>query len=158
MAYFVGRPVVKGSPTSIDSSAQNKLGTKATDNNGNTYIYLKGVASVIAGSWVAYDEAFAATGLDSDVAATLVGPVAVAQAAVVANTYGWFLIDGSGSATAGTVADNGKVFATATVFSCDDAYVNGNQVHGAVWRSADSSSLATVEVHNPWIGVTDALT
>jgi hypothetical protein len=154
MAYFVGQPIVKGAITDVHDSELNKLGTEAKDNLGNTYIYLKGVASVIAGSWVVYDEAFLTTGLDTDVAATLTpNMVAVAMAAIVANKYGWFLIDGSGSAGAGTVADNARVFPTATVFICDDTGTAGQQIVPAVWRSADSSSLATVEIHRPSIGI-----
>lgn len=154
MAFFVGLPVVIGSPTSIDTTAQNALGTEARDNLGNVYIYLKGVASVIAGSWVIYDEAYATVGLDTGAAE--VGPVAVAQAAVVADRYGWFMIQGSCSANAGTVLDDGLVYATTTVFRCDDAAVANQQVVGAKWRSADSSNLATVQLNRPWHGVDEA--
>jgi hypothetical protein len=153
MAFFIGPRVVSGSPTSIHDSAENALGTKAVDNEGNEYIYLKGVASVIAGSWVAFDENYETVGLDTDVAATMVSMVAVAMAAVVADKYGWFLIDGSAPAGAATVLDGGKVFPTATVFICDDTGTAGQQVMNAIWRSADASSLATVEIHNPFVGV-----
>lgn len=153
MAKFVGRPIVVGDTDDVHDSELNALGTKAKDANGNEYIYLKGVASVIAGSWVAYDENYETAGLDTDVAATLVGPLAVAQAAVVADKYGWFMIAGSCSAGAATVADGGKVFPTATVFICDDTGTAGQQVVGAVWRSADSSSLATVQLSYPFVGV-----
>ncbi len=158
MGYgFVGPTATAGRTGEVHDTAKNALGTVAVGTDGNTYIYLSGVASVIAGSWVTYDEAYAILGLDSDVAASLVGNVAVATAAIVANKYGWFCIEGSIAAGALTVADNGKVFATSTVFMCDDAAVTGNQVHGAVWRSADSSSLATVQLRRPFIGVTDAI-
>lgn len=154
MAKFVGHPVVIGDTDDIHDSALNALGTKAKDAAGNEYVYLKGVASVIAGSWVTFDELFATAGLDTDVAASVLGPVAIAQAAVVANKYGWFLIDGSCPAGAAvTVADNAKVFASATVFVCDDTGTAGLQVVGAVWRSIDASGIATVQVRNPFIGV-----
>ncbi len=157
MAIFVGGSVVVGDSNDIHDSAVNALGTTAKDAAGNEYIFLLGVAAVIAGSWVSYDELFATIGVDSDVAASIVGPVAVAQAAVVAGKYGFFMIKGTTSAGAGTVADNGKVYATATVFICDDAAVTGNQVMGAIWRSADTAGLATVQLNYPHIGQADAV-
>ena len=159
MAKFVGLPVVVGDSDDIHSSEVNKLGTIATDAAGNEYIFLLGVAAVIAGSWVTYDEAFATIGLDSDVAASIVGPVAVAQAAVVAAKYGFFMVKGTCAAGAATsAADNGKVFATATVFITDDAAVTGNQVYGAIYRGAEGSGLAVVQLNYPWIGAADAVT
>lgn len=153
MAYFVDTKPTVGKPTDIDDSALNPLGCERLASDGNTYKYLKGVASVIAGSWVAYDEAFVTAGLDTDVATSIVSSVGVFAAAVVANKFGWACIDGSIAAGAGTVADNGKVFATSTVFICDDASVAGSQIVPAVWRSADSGGLATVEIHRPFCGI-----
>lgn len=146
------RPAI-GQPGDVHDTAQNTLGAERLFSDGNTYIYLKGVASAIAGSWVAYDEAFVTVGLDTDVATSVVSSVAISSGAIVANKFGWFGIDGSFSAGAGTVADNGKVFATSTVFICDDLSVAGSQIVPAVWRSADSSSLATVEIHRPFCGI-----
>lgn len=149
---FVGPMPVAGKPGVVYSEAINTLGQEAIDNDGNTFVFLKGVASTIAGSWVVFDEAFATLGMDVDVAAQVIGPVAVATAAVVANKYGWYGRDGSFAAGAGTVADNAPVFATSTVFIADDAELDDMQVLGAVWRSTDSAALATVEIHRPWIG------
>jgi hypothetical protein len=150
-------PGTQGRPGEVHDTAKNALGKTATGTDGQDYIYLQGVASTIAGSWVAYDELGITTGVDSDVAASIVSSVAVATAAVVANKYGWYGVKGAFSAGAGTVADNAKVYATSTVFICDDAAVTGNQVHGAVWRSADASNLATVQIDYPFIGVADAI-
>lgn len=157
MAAGFTTQAVAGRPGVVYDTAVTPVGTIARTADGKEYIFLSGVAAVIAGSWVTYDEAFAILGLDSDVAASLVGPVAVASAAIVAGKYGWFQIGGSVSAGALTVADNGKVYATSTVFMCDDAAVTGNQVHGAIWRSADSASLATCQLNRPFIGVADAI-
>jgi hypothetical protein len=154
MAQLVGHPMaVVGDTSAIHDSALNPVGTVAYDASGNEYIYLKGVASVVAGSWVAYDENNATALLDTDVAATLVGPLAVAMAAVVADKYGWFARVHKGvSSVAGTVADGGKVFPTATAGSCDDTGTAGQQILGAVYRSADSGGAATVQIDRPWIG------
>jgi hypothetical protein len=148
----------KGAPGEVHDSQQNPLGMEAwfydTINNVlKKYIYLAGVASTIAGSWISYDENGATTGLDTDVAASLVGPVAIATAAVVASKYGWYGRDGAFSAGAATVADNAKVFPTSTVFICDDTSVAGSQIVPAIWRSADSAGLATVEIHDPFVGI-----
>lgn len=154
MPQLVGHPLaVVGDTSAIHDAAKNALGTVAFDANGNEYIYLKGVASTAAGSWVAYDDAGATALLDTDVATTLVGPLAIAMAAVVADKYGWYARVHKGvSAAAATVADNGKVFPTATAGTCDDTGTAGQQVIGAVWRSADSAGFATVQIDRPWVG------
>jgi hypothetical protein len=138
----------------VHSTKKQRLMTRRRDREGNEYIYLKGVASCIAGSWVMFDEAGTTTLLDTDVAASLIGGIAVAQAAVDATTeYGWFMIFGTCSAGAATVADNAKVFASATAGVCDDTGTAGNQIVGAYWRSTDASSLATVQLIFPVSGV-----
>ena len=158
MAYCVDPSPAVGEHNEVHTTQKNPLLAERLFSNGHTYIYLKGVASTIAGSWVAYDEAGVTTGLDSDVTASINSPVAIATAAVDATTkFGWYGVQGSFPAGAGTVADNGKVYATATVFICDDAAVTGNQVHGAQWRSTDSAGLATAQIDHPFIGVTDAI-
>lgn len=144
---------VIGDTSSIHDSELNPLGTVARDADGNEFIYLQGCASVAAGSWVAYDDARLCALLDTDVATTIISPVAVAMAAVVANKFGWFARTHSGvSAVAATVADNAKVFPTATGGTCDDTGTGGQQVIGAVWRSADSGGFATVQLDRPWCG------
>lgn len=144
---------VIGDTSSIHASKLNPLGTLAYDKDGNEFIYLQGCASVAAGSWVAYDDARLCALLDNDVATTIVAPIAVAMAAVVANKFGWFARVHSGtSAVAATVADNAKVFATATAGTCDDTGTGGQQILGAVWRSADSGGAATVQIDRPWCG------
>ena len=142
-----------GAPGVVYDTAFIPLGTEAVSNEGYTYVFLKGVASTITGSWVTFDEAGQTTGLDGNGSDSLVGPVAVATAAIVANKYGWYGRAGTFTAGSGTVADNARVFATDTVFICDDAEVDDYQVHGAIWRSADSSSLATVQINRPWVGL-----
>ena len=151
---FVGPVATVGRPGEVHDTAKNPVLTIALGNDGNSYIYLLGVASTVAGSWVVYDELGATTGLDTDAAATRIGqPVAIATAAVVAAKYGWYGVRGSFSAGAATVADNSKVFATGTVFICDDTGTAGEQVVPATWRSADASSLATVQINHPCVGI-----
>jgi len=139
-----------GQPTDIDSSALNPLGT-INQIGANRYIYLRGCASVVAGDAVSYDEAFLCTRL----VASAIGGVAWALAAVVADNYGWFQISGTVTGNAAAAfADNSKVFATATAGVIDDAVVAGDQVVGAVGRSALVGSTATLQlIGTPVIGV-----
>jgi hypothetical protein len=141
--------------TEVHSTKKHRLGTRKRDVAGNEYIYLKGVASVASGSWVAFDEVGVTALLDTDVAATMVSPIAVAQAAVDSATeYGWFMIYGTCSANVeASFADNSKIFAVATAGSSDDSGTAGNQILGAYGRSAIASGKATVQLSYPICGV-----
>lgn len=143
--------------TDVDTSQKYRLGKRLKDSAGNEYIYLKGVANTAQGSWVSFDEAHVTTLL----AANAVGRVAVARAAVDATTkFGWFQIYGKVSAKVlASFADNGKIFATSTAGSVDDAVVTGDLVVGAIGRSAidggTSTGQAYVELNYPF--ATDVL-
>ncbi|MCU0905633.1 MAG: hypothetical protein MUE83_17460, partial [Tabrizicola sp.] len=108
---------------SVDTSAAVDVGTivRAVDPiyGAGEFIYLKGVASTVTGSWVTYNMDDGSTAL---LAANAIGPVAVAMGATVANTWGWYQIQGKavGRVLAGFV-DNANVYATATAGSVDDA-------------------------------------
>lgn len=142
--------------TAVDATRKYRLGTRIKDSAGNEYIYLKGVASTVAGSWVSFDEAHISTLLAADA----VGRVGVANAAVNATTkYGWYQIYGKATGKAlAAFADNGKIFATATAGSVDDAVVTGDLVVGAIGRSAldtPSTGMIYAELNFPF--VTDVL-
>lgn len=116
------------------------------------FIYLKGVASTTANSWVTYAADDFGTAL---LAANAIGPVGVAMSANVANQYGWYQIGGKavGKALA-SYADNGLVYATATAGSIDDAAVSGDRVKRARGASAvdtPSSGLAEFEIDRPFM-------
>ncbi len=148
MKLYSGTPAFGGDTASVDTARANPLGTRAFDGDGNEYIYLTGVASTVAGSWVSFDEAHLTTLL----VANAVGRVAVAMAATVAATYGWYQIYGKNTIAlvlAG-FADNGKIFSTATAGSVDDAVVAGDLVVGAIGRSAIAGGVATVELNYPF--------
>jgi hypothetical protein len=154
MAFCVDTQPAAGVTGEAHATALNPVGSERLFSDGNTYRYLKGVASCIAGSWVAYDEAGVTVGLDTDVAGSIVSAVAISSGAIIANTYGWFGVNGVFSAGVLTsFADNAKVFATSTVFMVDDTSVAGSQIVPAVGRGAESSSLALVEIHYPFCGI-----
>src|SRR3990167_7662429 len=164
-------PAVAGRPGTVYDTEVTPVLTVAVATDGNEYVFLKGVASTIQGSWVTYDEAGVTAGIDSDVAASITGDVAIATAAVVANKFGWYGRSGHficGAISGGDAAADGKVFATATVFLTDDVAVTGNQIHGALYRTQEgeantplgldaTAALATVQINRPFIGVTDAI-
>lgn len=146
LTVVAGQNAAYEDTAAVHTTLQHPLGTKAVDNDGNEYIYLQGVASTVATDWVTFDEAH----LTTRAVANGIGRVAIAMAAVVADSYGWYQIYGSatGNALAG-FADNGAVYLTATAGSVDDADVAGDAVIGAWGRSAVSGGDATFELNYP---------
>lgn len=136
--------------TQVHAVKKYRLGTRKSDPAGNEYIYLKGVASTVAGSWVTFDEAHVTTLAVADAQ----GRVAVAQAAVDSTSeYGWYMIYGTCSALClASFLDNGKVYLTSTPGSVDDADVAGDAIVGAVGRSARNTTtgMATFELNRPF--------
>ena len=148
MAELIGhRLAVIGATDVVHTSAQNTVGTRAFDSAGNEYIYMQGVASVVVGDWVAYDELFITTRL---VSATI-GAVAIAQAAVDATTeFGWWGIYGLFSGGVVTGADNAKVWTTATAGRVDNTDVAAQIVTNAIQRGATASNLANFQIAYPF--------
>lgn len=140
---------IQGPLTAVHDSALNPVGMRYSPDGGKTeYIYLKGVASVVAGDWVVFDEAFATTRLVADE----VGPVAIAMAAVVADKYGWFQIYGVNTiAKTDTVAADAALYIDGTTGRADDAAVTGDLIMGAFSMTADTSNVATVFLNYPYV-------
>ena len=133
--------------TTVDSTAQHPLGTRAFDTDGNEYIYLEGVISTTAALGVTYDEEYA-TALS---AAGAVGPVAIAMAATVADKYGWYCVRGTCTGTSNNdTADNKALYLTAGAGKFDDADVAGDAIVGLWSRSAATGSVAmTLQLDYP---------
>jgi len=150
-----------GRPGVVYTTAVTPVLTIAMTTDNKEMIFLKGVASTGIGSWVSYDEAGATLLLNTSTAGSLVSPLAVASAATVASTYGWYYISGAVSASLGSaVADNGKLYASAADGVAEDAVSAGNQIHGAYARVATTTAAVTaasVQISRPFIGVTDAI-
>lgn len=157
MAFTI-RDAIVGVQQIDDTSTtkQHPLGTrvKAVDPTygAGEFVYLKGVASTVIGSWVTYNLDDGSTDL---LAANAIGPVAVAMSANVANQYGWYQVYGKavGKALA-SYADNGLVYATATAGSIDDAVVAGDRVKLAKGASAvdtPSTGFAEFEIEYPFM-------
>jgi hypothetical protein len=134
----------------VDSAQQFPLNSIQRDQNGNEYIYLKGVASTVVGAVVTYDE----VGVTALLVADATGPCAIAQALTVASTFGWYLIAGSCQViTAGDVADNGNMYSTATAGAVDDAVVAGDRIKGgANFRGARTGAgLVLCQFNRPFV-------
>jgi len=122
----------------VDAVKKQRLGTRKRDLAQNEYIYLQGIASTAIGSWVNFDGgvAFVTALLDTDVAATQLGRLAVAKAAVGASQYGWYCIYGAVDGLALTGSTDAKnAFATATAGSVDDSGVGAEVLVNGAWST-----------------------
>jgi len=146
MASLVSLPPTVGGTTDIHTTAQNPLLMRAFDAAGNEYIYLKGVASLVAEDWVFYDELAVTT----RTVANSKGPVAIAQAAVLAGQFGWFGINGVFAGDVATGADNANVWVTSTAGRVDNTDVAVDIITNAVQRSATAANSALFEIHYPF--------
>jgi hypothetical protein len=123
--------------TDVDTTARNVVGTRSMDDVGNEYVYMKGVASCLAGSWVYFDELF----LTVLTVANSLGAIAIAQAPILAANWGWFAIYGAHQGLClASYADNAKVWCTSTAGSVDDADVAVDLITGAIGRSARNTT------------------
>ena len=150
MAFLVGPGISVGAPGVVHSEALMPLGARRVDGDGNEYIYLKGVGSTVVGSWVTFDEA----GITALLAANAKGFVAVATAATVANTYGWYLVSGTGQAMlAAATADNAILGRETTDGVAGDGRAAGDEILGAMSRgaTAGAAALAAVQIRNPLV-------
>ena len=158
MSFAPTNPIIGLQPiVEVSSVQQHPLGMiiQAVDETYGAaeFIYLKGVASTVVGSWVTYNMDDGTTAL---LAANAIGPVAVAMSAnAAATTFGWYQISGKAVGLAlAAYADNGLVYATATAGSIDDAVVAGDRVKRAKFASADgtpSAGLAECEIDRPFM-------
>ena len=114
------------------------------------FIYCKGVASTVVGSFVT----IADNHTTALAVADGVGQVAVAMSASVASEWGWYQISGqaAGKVLASFAATGGDAYLTATAGSLDDADVAGDLVANAVPVSAidtPSTGLAEFQLSRP---------
>jgi hypothetical protein len=119
------------------------------DKSGNTYIYLLGVASTVAGDAVIYNGAFAT----ARAVANLKGFVAFAMAAIVASKYGWYQISGlTNGLTLTAVVTAAPLYLTATAGQLDDAVVATDLVYGAfAYGTGGVGAACTFIIDNPFV-------
>lgn len=110
------------------------------------FIWLPGAASTILGSWCSYTTSDGTANTGSSVlwagTANLPYPLAVATAATVASTWGWYQVYGAAiCAISGTIAaGNGAAWQAAGVVQA--AAVATKNVEGAIALSADAVPVA----------------
>lgn len=155
MSWKFIEPILIAQPVDeVSSTKKHPLGyiAKAMHDTygGGEFIYLKGVANTVAGSWVTYNLEDGTTAL---LAANAIGPVAVSMAALVADTYGWYQINGLANAVSADVADSGKVYIDTASGKCDDAVVVGDRVTNAKWASNDDTATgkALARISRPFV-------
>lgn len=143
------KQIFQGDTLTFGTTQLFELGSRAVDANGNEYIYLKGVASTAAGSWVTYNPS---TGVTALLAADAMGPVAIAQSACVANNYGWYIVKGTYATSASdTVSGAGVLYIDGTAGRVDDAGVAGDFVFGAYSTAADTTNVLPVSIQYPFV-------
>jgi hypothetical protein len=104
--------------------------------DGKEYICLAGVASTVAGDPVIFDSAYATTRL----AGTGVGEVAIALAATVASTRGFYQIYGDGSAK--VVATGGvRVYGSTVTGQMTATVVTGALIKGLFTASGNGNTV-----------------
>jgi len=134
----------------VDTTANFAVGTQTMDKDGNVYVYMKGVASTIVGSWVTYDEDYVTTLL----VANAIGPVAVSMGINIANTWGWYQIFGKAEACVITTcaADVCVGFET-TAGYVGDGKAAGDMIYGAVSResSGAGTGVYTCQITYPFV-------
>lgn len=142
-----------GDTTVVHTSQQNPLGMRQFDAAGNEYIYLKGVASLVAGDWVTYNPA---TGVTVRIpAATTNGLLAVAIAAPTATQFGWFQIFGltpTYTAITTDAAADGKTLTvgSGTAGRASTGPVTTKNMFGAVAVGASASNIGTAFIAYPF--------
>lgn len=140
---------------SKDTTQRHPLGTivKATDPTygSGEFIYLKGVASCVLGSWVTYKNDGGVTAL---AVANAIGPLAIAMTTTTASYYGWFQINGMAIGKCLTaMASNTRVWLTSTPGAVDDASVAGDGVNNArsAALTAVNSFVTEFDINRPWV-------
>ncbi len=144
--------------TQLDTAAKFKIGQRYLDDKGNEYIYLVGVASVVLGDWCHYHVVSNSSNTVVRAVANGIGQLAIAMAAIVASTYGWFQVKGfnaeCGAISGGDAAAGSVPYLTATAGLVDDVVVVGDRVDGATIEVQEDSALAGVMLNYP--GTTNA--
>jgi|SRR5262245_15811062 len=150
MAKFTDVPV-EGNTDAVHDTQKNALGMSAKDELSRLWVYLKGVANCLEGSWVTYDELAVTTLL----AANAIGPVAVAGGPVVAGKFGWFCVFapmGVKAQVAAACADNARVGREGADGVVGDGRVAGDEIYNAITRASTTTAAAVaVQILYPYV-------
>ncbi len=152
MTWHIITPEIATQPiTTISTTANHTLGriieAKDPVYGFGEFIYLLGVANTVAGIVVTYNATTYQTAFGADTAAD-VGPVAVAMAANVAASYGWYQITGLTTVlkTAVKVTPQGKIYQSATTGRVMQTSASGKQIIGARGANLTTTTSTTSTV------------
>lgn len=147
MAYVFSENALGHQPiAALETTAKHPLGTirRASDPTygEGEFIYLKGIASTVVGSFVSYDPVNATTTLSPNTA-NAVGPRAVAMAACTASYYGWYQIGGVAviKKTAVKVNPGVAIYQSGTTGRIMPTAASGKQVLNA--RTVNTATIAS---------------
>lgn len=145
-----------GALTDVDTTQRNALGYRQQDDQGNEYIYMQGIGSLVAGDWCLYN---AATASSPNIVARLLttsvnGPVCVAMAAVLASQFGWFQVFGLTptftNITTDAAADGKLLSQGAAVGRVVTGTVSTKNIFGAVAVGASAANVGTAYITYPY--------
>ena len=160
MATWNATNLAGASIDTIDTSQKFTLGQtccarQISGDYEGEFIYMKGVASCVLGSWVLLDYDTSAITLLAD---TNAGGVGIAMGALAASTFGWCQIRGKAEGSlAASCADNAQLYTTTTAGTVDDATSGQYQVYGArCAETVTSAAVGEVEIHYPQVAGPDA--
>lgn len=153
MTYKITTHLGASAVGSIDTAAAARVGTIARGFDEilgeGEFIYLKGNTGTVTGSTVVYDTYNQTT---TPAAAGTRGPVAVATAATVGSTYGWYQISGAAVVKETGATSGANVYVTSTAGVPSVTVVAGDRVDGMKFISANgtpSSGFAYAQLSRP---------
>ncbi len=153
MAYFAVDPQPSaGVPGEIHTTKLNTLGAERRFSDGTssyTYVYLEGAASTAANDFVTYGP----SGVAVRLLTTHTGAVAIASAAIINATYGWFGIIGSFTGTSESSNLSNVPQYPLSAGRVDDAIVQNKAILNCVATTAAAAgATATFTINRPWVG------
>lgn len=114
--------------------------------NAGEFIYLKGAANTVVGSWIVYNpgDMIAALLLQS-----AFGAIGIAMAATVAGEFGWYQIGGQGVGRAvGTMALGDKPYGSGIAGEVTDIATSGDRVQRSKADSDEGTPSAGLALFN----------
>lgn len=147
--------VIEKPLSTVDTTARYTPGCRYVDEKGNEYIYALGVASTVAGSWVALSlettNNTPITALLNKTVADYGTSVAVAMGIFVASTYGWYQVKGTVEACALTLdAADAIQYTSGTDGYLDDDATTQTKIRGVrLVDTATDTNLYTFIINHP---------
>ncbi len=147
-----------GATGEVHSTKLNDLGAVRMFSDGYEYVYLQGIGSTVAGDLVVYDRG---TWTTARLTTSLKGGVAVATAATIASTYGWYGYLGSFSVNnLSATATNVALYPSGTTAVGTSVITKNLQIQGVIARGTPPTTTGggaqTCQFMSPaWIGAYD---